>query len=200
MIIGAEVRNMPEAHFEIYFEDRHSTKNKSLALGMKVSPRLVLISCLSILLLSGFVHPYFISITQIEHNPEEKLVEIAVKIFTDDLERAIEGQGTERLFLGAEKEHQEADRYIRDYLAANTAYRINDSVYQPVFLGKEVELDVVWCFLEIPNIEQLNTLNVQSRLLLEIEETQQNIVHIKVNNKRRSMLLHRNEIEDEIAF
>ncbi|MEO0468371.1 MAG: DUF6702 family protein [Bacteroidota bacterium] len=167
---------------------------------MKVSPRLAFISFLPILLLCGFTHPYFISITQIEHNSEEKLIEIAVKIYTDDLERAIEAQGTDRLFLGTEKEHPDTDRYISTYISQHSSFHINETELAPHFLGKEAELDVVWCYLEIPNIDKVEKIKVESRILLELEESQKNIVHIKVNNKRRSLLLHRNEIAGEISF
>ncbi|MFK7920736.1 MAG: DUF6702 family protein [Bacteroidia bacterium] len=155
---------------------------------------------LLILALSGFVHPFYFSLTQIDHNPETQSLEITLKLFTTDIEQALEANGTGRLNLGAEKELGEADRYIETYLRDHLELKTDGQLLEYEFLGKEVELDVVWCYVEVLSVPELKQLEIKNTLLIEMFEEQQNVVQIKVGNQKKSALLRKGSTTETIIF
>lgn len=155
---------------------------------------------LLILPLLGFVHPFYFSLTQIDHNPETQSLEITLKLFTTDIEQALEASGTGRLFLGEEKEVAEADRYIETYVRDHLELKVDGQLLEYKFLGKEVELDVVWCYVEVLSVPELKQLEIKNTLLLEMFDEQQNVVQIKVGNQKKSALLRKGSTTETIVF
>lgn len=142
---------------------------------------------------ASLLHPYYVSIFQLTHNPEEKTLQITCKIFTDNLEEAIQDQGTEQLRLGSEREAAKADRYIARYIQQHFTIYINGEKRTLNYLGKEVELDVTWCYLEIPGVPDIDSLRVKNNILFEEYRAQSNIVHTKVGDQSKSAILRREE-------
>lgn len=44
-----------------------------------------------------FLHPFYVSVTEVAHNPKTKNLEISCKIFFNDLETALEKQSNSQL-------------------------------------------------------------------------------------------------------
>lgn len=149
---------------------------------------------------SGFRHPFYVSICQIDHNPEVKSLEITFKIFTDDLERALEAQGTGKLYLGDARESPEADRYLHNYLKNQVEIVVNGDTTAFRYVGKEVEMDVTWCYVEIAQVTEVKKIAVTNRILLEIYEEQTNLVHVKAGDRQKSMLLRKGKVTDTVEF
>ena len=156
---------------------------------MKLRSMRILLCC-ALPFLMGF-HPLYVSVTEIDYNPSAKSLEVAVRIFTDDLEKALEDQGTEKLYLGTASESEKADRYIATYLSQKFQIKSNGTEVSFNFLGKEAGLDVCWCYLEAVNIEKPDELEVQCKLLTEIYESQENIIHTRVGEMSKSIRLNR---------
>lgn len=156
--------------------------------------------CLLIWPLWAFAHPFYFSLTQVDHNPQNQSLEVTIKLFTDDIEQALEAQGTDKLYLGDAKEHQSSDRYLTTYLEQHLQFWVNGKAATYQYLGKEVELDVLWAYVEIDSVPELSTVKVLNNLLLEHFEDQQNVVQFRVGNQKESMLLRKGSVEDEVDF
>ncbi len=154
-----------------------------------------IISCLA-----AFSHDFYVSICQIDYNPKTESLEITLKIFTDDLEKALETQGTGTLHLGTDKEPEEADDYISAYLQKNFRLILNGDTVAMEYLGKEVEIEATWCYIEIPYSSKVKTLQVRNHILMEIYDNQTNIVHVKSNGRQKSLLLSKSNPEDKVKF
>lgn len=167
----------------------------SLKFSLAVLPVFLLASAVA-----GVRHPFYVSICQIDHNPEAKSLELTFKIFTDDLEKALEAQGTGKLYLGDPREAQDADRYLYNYLKNQVVIVVNGDTVAFRYVGKEVEMDVTWCYLEITQVTEVNKIAVTNRILLEIYEEQTNLVHVKAGGQQKSMLLRKGKIADTVEF
>ena len=152
------------------------------------------------LALVGLRHPYYLSICEIDHNPHAKTLEITFKIFTDDLEEALTAQGAGMLKLGTAQEARQADRHIFSYLQNNVAVIVNGDTTGLSYVGKEVELDVTWCYVEAKQIANVEKIEISSRLLIERHEEQANIVHVTVGKTRKSLLLHKQRTGGALEF
>jgi hypothetical protein len=162
---------------------------------------LVLI-CIGILAVTqkGMTHPFYISVCQVDHNSDIRMLEITVKIFIDDLEQTLEAQGTGKLHLGTDRESDAADRYIARYLEQHVLIEINGRTLKGNYLGKETELDVIWCYVEMENVPSIRSITVTNTLLIDLFEDQTNMVHIKANGQKKSMLLTRDLDRDTVEF
>jgi hydrogenase maturation factor HypE len=68
---------------------------------------------------------------------------------------------------------------------------INGETVKYNFIGKKYDSDMVICYLEVENIP-LNTLKqvgIQNEILTDIYDDQQNVVHFKINGKKKSHVL-----------
>ena len=146
------------------------------------------------------VHPFYISVCQVDHNPDAAALEMSFRIFMDDLELALESMGTERLHLGTEREAEKADLYIGRYLARHVVIEINGRRVSPAFLGKEVDPDAMWCYMEVENIPVLESMTMTNSLLLETFEDQVNLVHVNANGQKKSLIFDRQQIRQTLDF
>ena len=145
-------------------------------------------------------HPFYISVCQVDHNPNAGALELSFRIFTDDLEQALEAMGTDRLRLGTERESEKADLYIGRYLARHVEIEINGQRVNAAFLGKEVDSDAIWCYLEVEHIPVLKTMTMTNTLLLETFEGQVNLVHVNANGQKKSLLFNGQQVRQMLEF
>ncbi len=145
-------------------------------------------------------HPFYISVCQIDYNTDTEALEMSFRIFTDDLELALETMGTDLLRLGTEREAEKADVYIGRYLDRHVEFEINGRKVSAAFLGKEMDSDAVWCYMEIENVPVLNTMTMSNTLLLETYEDQVNLVHVNANSQKKSLVFNRQQVRQSLDF
>ena len=68
------------------------------------------------------------------------------------------------------------------------------------YLGRETEGEVTWCYSEIGDVPSISTVTVINTLLIEMFEDQTNMIHIKTNDQKKSMLLTRAKDRGTVAF
>lgn len=145
-------------------------------------------------------HPFYVSVCQIDYNADTEALEISFRIFTDDLEQALESMGTERLRLGTEREFEKADLYIGRYLNRHVEIEINGQRVMAAFLGKEVDSDATWCFVEIEKTPVIRSMTMTNTLLLEAFEDQVNLVHINAAGQKKSLIFNRQQVRQTLDF
>lgn len=126
-------------------------------------------------------HKFYVSNTVIAENPRTNSVEITIRIFTDDLENALEStfETESPLLLGEENESEEAERFLEEYIRENFKLDFNGHPSQLLYIGKEVEYDLCYVYFEIPITPQFNALKMQNSILLDLFEEQVNITHLR---------------------
>ncbi len=141
---------------------------------------------------AGAGHPFYVSVIEIDHAPEQHALQLTIKIFTDDLENTLENAGAPEISLGTKEEHEETDRYLADYLEQHLKLKMNGEPVDLVFLGKEVEMQKTRCYVEVKGIpEKIEELEVYCDLLTEMFDTQSNIVHTRIHGQDKSEKLDR---------
>ena len=146
------------------------------------------------------LHPFFVSITQIDYNAKTKYLEISMKVFTDDFAACVEKQGGGKLYLHTNKENKQANAMIEKYILQNFTLSVNNKPLNIKFLGKEKEDDATWIYLEIPNINKVQSLNISNKNLLECYDSQTNMTNVNVNGNKKSLVLKRNNVSGTLTF
>lgn len=155
---------------------------------MKIQKFLML--CIAIPLLAfTTAHKFYVSVTNIEHNASEKSLQITTRIFIDDFQRVLEERYDLKEELTVEKAIEEVEQMMERYLKKKLKIWVNGEQKTFNFLGRKYEDDVTICYLEISDINSVHTLEVENAILYEMEEDQQNLVHVKINKQRKSLLL-----------
>lgn len=147
-------------------------------------------------------HPFFISLTEMRFNPDSKKMEIAQKIFWDDLEVALGNEFKEKVDFLNPKDKAKLQNQVRTYLLKHNQVWINDKVVNLNFIGFEVEEDAAWFYLESDPVTFQGKIKVQNTVLLNDFDSQQNIVHVYQGNSKspRSMLIGKGKEWDELQI
>lgn len=138
-------------------------------------------------------HPFYVSIVEINVNTEEQLLECAVKIFTDDLEKALRAQFQQPVLnIGAPKELDTAEVLIKRYLKQTMIFTINNAPAEFRWLGKEGNLEHQWMYFELP-FTSFDSFTLKSAQLMEIFSDQTNLVHFRFNGEENAFIFKTNQ-------
>lgn len=146
------------------------------------------------------LHPFHISITDIEFDEEAKSIEIAQKIFTDDFEEVLNAYSTDKVDLTSDDQKEANDVLIKKYVTEKIRFEINGKPADFEFLGTQREADAIWCFMEIPKTKRLKSIKVKNTLLFEMFEDQMNLVHVKRSGEIKSMRLIKDKNVEHFSY
>ena len=141
-------------------------------------------------LLAFSAHKYYLSLTQIEYKSDSKAVQITINFFIDDLEIALNNYYHINLQLTSKEELQNSEVYFKKYLKEKLHLKINDVAKKFNYIGKEYDADLVYFYLEIENIKEINTIEIQNKILTAHFPNQENLIKSKVGEKHKSILLN----------
>ncbi len=130
------------------------------------------------LLLAPVPHDSFISILTIHHNTEKKELDLTWRMTAHDIEHALEPQG--RLQLASPHELPKADSLINAYLNDHLLLDIHGSPLRWKWIGKELQGENLYCYLQIDSVADPEGLTVSNTLLQDVFGDQQNIVHLEM--------------------
>ncbi|MEC7822559.1 MAG: DUF6702 family protein [Candidatus Neomarinimicrobiota bacterium] len=129
-----------------------------------------------------FAHQFFLSTTDIRFKSQEKRTEITIQVFTHDVNLLLENANYKTVDLGTEKENDEIDIFLVNYLSDN--FIIQD--YRWKYLGKEVGLDYTLFFLEIEKFSLSPKVAILNSLFMDLYSKQVNIVNFYNDNDVQS--------------
>ncbi|MEM6517402.1 MAG: DUF6702 family protein, partial [Bacteroidota bacterium] len=133
-------------------------------------------------------HEYYVSVTQIEYVAEKKSIQIITKIDFDDLEYTIKERNDVPLDMTSLDEKPDVKQYIYRYLKSKLKFKINDASVNYDFLGRVYDNDEVICYLEITDIDYLDSISIENNLLFDNFPNQRNILRLKLKTDRYSFL------------
>lgn len=178
---------------------KKSKKNQYLY-QMKNKYKIVLLLTVFTLMSSFAIHKFYVSVTQIDFVPKKQRIEITSRIFIDDFEKALKKKYSKDFYLSTKKEIPEANEYIQKYLEEKFKITVNRRQVKVVFLTKEIEDDVLICYLKVNFSEKITTFEIFNSVLTEIFNDQKNIVHTDINGNKKSVLLTYSERSELLEF
>lgn len=137
----------------------------------------------------ALLHPFFVSMIEVNHNAKEATVEISVRVFTEDLEKTIQKYTPTKLDMLKPADKAFLDKQISNYLSQKIRFKINGQPVTLQYLGHEIQQESVWSYFEVPKISDLKKLEVDCTLLYDFEKSQSNILHVKSRNMEKSYKL-----------
>lgn len=145
-------------------------------------------------------HPFHASVCDMRYEKDDKHLKISVRLFLDDLEDAIQLQNRDQTFnitssADSANIHASINQYLQDNLLIFTKEKL-----EPTYLGGEIDIDVMWCFLEVIPLEPFEELSVESTIMTELFKDQENIIHVRTANEVRSLRLNNDNVFGTVDF
>lgn len=134
-------------------------------------------------------HPFFVSVTEFNHNPKDKILEISCKMFADDLENALKAQYKTVIDISHPKDAKQLEKYIFEYLQKHLQAKINGKAVTFQFVGYEKEEEAVWGYLQVNNAPLVKKLEVTNNILYEMNTAQTSIMHASSGGNHKSTRL-----------
>lgn len=144
-----------------------------------------IIGCAFLLISGAFffrLHPYYISMTEMVFNATEKRMEIAVRVFTDDLEKELAADCHCKVDLLQKSDSLKNSGLLKSYLGKSLKIKVNKVEKKFSLIGFEKEEESIWTYLEFAQNELPKELWMENSLLFGTQPKQTNLVRLKVNH------------------
>ena len=138
----------------------------------------------------GAVHAFHTSLTEIQYNAKEKSLEISIRMFTDDLETALtKANNGQKVMIGGKNDNSDAvlNKYIQQHFAIITPQKQKKAL---TVLGKELEGDATWVYVEIPNSQDFKGNILYNNLMQEMFDDQTNLVNFIYSGSKKTYLFN----------
>jgi len=150
---------------------------------------LCLLTACSLWLTAFSLHPYYMSVTEIEYKPAEKEIQIAGKIFIDDLEYALTQEFKTKVGILNEADKKKNETLLNTFFQKHLKISIDGKPVTYTLIGFDREEEAIWTYLEIKNVNEFKTATVFNDLLYSFRQDQINIIHFKNGSDRKSQRL-----------
>ncbi|MEQ9402200.1 MAG: hypothetical protein RIM99_01335 [Cyclobacteriaceae bacterium] len=146
------------------------------------------------LALQLLIHPFHVSVTEIKYKEDKKAIQISTRIFLDDLEEALKVYtANDTLDITAKENWDIVNEALSKYIPENLKLYTEKEQLKAVYIGAEIEDDVMWTYVEIEKVKKLKTIKVWNSLLTEKFSDQENIIHFRAFGEVQSARLYKNE-------
>ena len=135
------------------------------------------------------VHPLYIAVTEINHNAKDKILEISCKMFTTDLEAALEKMSGSKVDLSVAAGKAASDKLIETYVERHLRLKVDGRPVALHFVGSEKENDGTWSYFQVNDVSSVKKIEAVDELLYDSFNQQINIMHVTVGGQRKSTRL-----------
>lgn len=136
--------------------------------------------------LVAMLHPFFVSVTEINHNAKEKSLEISCRIFTDDFEKTLTTASKAKVDILHPSDKKKTEKLISDYISKHLRIKVDGKPVVLSFIGYEQQEEAIWNYFEVNGIASFKSIEISDDLLFETHEEQTNMVHVMQNGNRQS--------------
>jgi hypothetical protein len=145
-------------------------------------------------------HPFYISVTEINHNTKDKTLEISCKLFADDFEEVLKKNYKSILDLTSDKDKSALDKFIPDYINKHLFLTVDGRPVKLSYVGFEKEKESAYCYFQVDNVASVKKLNLTNSILFDYNQNEINIVHVVVGGKRQSTKLENPASDANFGF
>ncbi|MFH6604719.1 DUF6702 family protein [Maribacter algicola] len=136
-------------------------------------------------------HKFYLSVTHVGYSEKDDALQITTRLFIDDMEKLLDERYGLKAQLGTDVESKSADEYLEKYFRTKLLFEIDGQPAEYQFLGKKYDTDMLICYFEIPKIgmDKIKSIQIQNEILTDLFDEQQNVVHFKIKEKKKSFVL-----------
>jgi hypothetical protein len=133
-------------------------------------------------------HPIHIAVCELRSDAATGMLQISLRIFTDDLARALDGHAGRPLRIDSPREDAEMQAIAMAYARAHVQIKQGGRPSPFSYVGREYVQEATWLHFEAPL--QTGAIEVRSTILLEVYRDQATIVNWLLPTGTRSLRLY----------
>lgn len=145
-------------------------------------------------------HPFYISLTDMVYNDDRKRIEIAQKIFWNDMEVALANASGQQVNFLRPENPEELEQIIESYVLLHNKVEVNGEAIKLSYLGHEIEEDAAWFYMESEEITEPKEVTIFNSLLIGDFPTQQNIINFYKNRKPKSLITRQDKTSGQLKL
>lgn len=145
-------------------------------------------------------HPFHVSVVEINHNANDKTLEISCKIFTDDFEKVLAQNYRAKVDLINPPDKAAMDTLVKKYILSHLTILADGRPVALTYLGFERESEAVYSYVEADNVPAVKKLMISNQLMHDLFTDQINLMHVKVGEIRKSTKLDYPKTRAEFEF
>lgn len=145
-------------------------------------------------------HPFYVSVTEINHNAKDKTLEISCKLFAEDLEEILNKNYKTEVDFSLAKDKAAFDKLIPDYISRHFALAVDGKPVKLSYVGFEQDKESAYCYFQVDNVASVKKLDIGNSILYDFNDGQINIMHAVVNGKRHSTKLNYPDKQVSLSF
>lgn len=164
--------------------------------------RHLLVFCaLCLLSFAATAHAYHASIMDVQYNPKKQQLEVALKVFTDDFEKALSA-GQPNLVTFDKLSPTQVSSLTTALLQRSMVFGTKPGENLPLrFVGIEKDKDAHWIYFSVKMPPKAaSTIYLRHRLLLDTFQDQMNIVNLEGGGKKQSALFRAGNDEQKLSL
>ena len=135
------------------------------------------------------LHPFHVSVVEINHNATDKTLEISCKIFTDDFEKVLAQNYKVKVDLTNPPDRKAMDSVVKKYILSHFSVSVDGKSGPLSYLGFEKDAEAVYSFVQVENVPSVKKVEFTNKLMQDMFTDQVNIVHVIVKGERKSTKL-----------
>ena len=149
-------------------------------------------------------HTFYVSVYSVNYDAAKQELKVVCKVFTNDLEDALKKKNAiANLSVGAESSGH-IRKMVSDYILEKTKITLNGVPAEMVFNHLSWEGDGITettlCHFKITEVTHIESVEIYTKLLIELYDEQVNIVNVKVGDKRQALNLDKRVNRGELIF
>ena len=131
-------------------------------------------------------HPYHVGSTEINYNAKSKTFEVTGRFFLDDLENALSKKYGKPFHFNDPKYKVQLNEALKDYCDTYFKLKSDKRFLKINYVGYQEDSESVEIYLESESVNSPKKVEAAVSFLYNLFDDQINIVHIIVNNVRKS--------------
>ena len=159
----------------------------------------MILQVLSIIWLAA-LHPFYVSVTEINHNPKTQAIEISCRMFYDDLEKELNTVNHTHINIVKPVNKAQVNQLIAEYVKKHLAIKADGKPLSLSFVGYEIQEDAAWSYFEVKGISKVKDITVHDELLYRLRPEQINMIHTTVGGNRKSTKLDNPDADAVFSF
>lgn len=146
------------------------------------------------------LHPFHVSVVEINHNASEKTLEVTCKIFTDDFEKILAQNYKTKVDLTHPPDKSAMDSLVKKYVFSHLAILVDGKKTSFTYIGFEKDDEAVFSYLQVNDIPAMKRIDITNTLMHDMFTDQVNIMHVTENGNRKSTKLDYPNTNAKIEF
>ena len=138
---------------------------------------------------SSSLHDYYVSSTEVVFVEDKQQLQVTTRVFIDDLEAYFNAQTEDKIQLQPDLEPAKIDSLVNVFFKNNFNLFFDKKEVAINYIGRQYKEDQILIFAEATGVSSPTSFEIHNTILIPFRMGQQNIVHLKTTNTKKSFLM-----------